>query len=91
MKNILVRDYYDPHGNELGHIPYTQEYFTSLGTLLFRRIFSLKSTAYKVIALDCDNTLWKGVCGEDGVAGIQITEEIQEVSKIHFRIKLIPV
>ena len=30
------------------------------------------SPPYKVIVLDCDNTLWKGVVGEEGVAGIAI-------------------
>ena len=69
-----VKDYFDQHGYELGHIPYTQEYFTALGTSIFRRIFSLSNSTYKVIALDCDNTLWKGVCGEDGLTGIRISE-----------------
>lgn len=31
----------------------------------------------KVLVLDCDNTLWKGILGEDGVEGIQIYQEIQ--------------
>jgi len=26
-----------------------------------------------VIVLDCDNTLWKGVCGEDGPLGVEVT------------------
>ena len=26
-----------------------------------------------MIVLDCDNTLWKGVCGEDGPLGIEVT------------------
>ena len=76
-----VKDYYDSHGNELGHIPYTNEYFTSLGTLLFRNIFSLKSAGYKVIVLDCDNTIWGGVCGEVGVSGIEITRGYKELQK----------
>jgi FkbH-like protein len=36
-------------------------------------MFNLKREPYKVIVLDCDNTLWKGVCGEDGPAGLEIT------------------
>ncbi|MFN6563901.1 MAG: amino acid adenylation domain-containing protein [Nostoc sp. ChiSLP01] len=67
-----VEDYYDPYGEELGHIPYTPTFFCALGTMLARKIFALKSSPYKVIALDCDNTLWSGVCGEDGVAGVKI-------------------
>ena len=57
---------HDPHGDELGHIPYTPEYFTALGSLLSRKIHALRLMPYKVIALDCDDTLWQGICGEDG-------------------------
>jgi FkbH-like protein len=31
----------------------------------------------KVLVLDCDNTLWKGVIGEDGLEGIQVFAEVQ--------------
>src|SRR5437762_6527074 len=34
---------------------------------------SFKRLPYKVVVLDCDHTLWKGVCGEDGPAGIAVT------------------
>ncbi len=64
----------DPHGDELGHVPYTPEYFTALGTLLARKINALRMTPYKVIALDCDDTLWSGICGEDGPGGVVIDE-----------------
>ncbi len=65
-----VAGQHDPHGDELGHVPYTPEYFTALGTLLARKIHALRMTPYKVIALDCDDTLWKGICGEDGPEGV---------------------
>ncbi len=67
-----VADYFDPQSNELGHIPYTPAYFSALATTIARKLFVLKSAPYKVIAVDCDQTLWKGVCGEVGVAGIEI-------------------
>ncbi|UKO95748.1 non-ribosomal peptide synthetase [Nostoc sp. UHCC 0870] len=67
-----VKEYYDPYGDELGHIPYTPTFFCALGTMLGRKIFALKSSPYKVIVLDCDHTLWSGVCGEDGVGGVKI-------------------
>jgi FkbH-like protein len=28
----------------------------------------------KLLALDCDNTLWKGILGEDGISGIEMDE-----------------
>jgi amino acid adenylation domain-containing protein/FkbH-like protein/non-ribosomal peptide synthase protein (TIGR01720 family)/FkbM family methyltransferase len=68
-----VENYYDAYGDEFGHIPYTPEFFGGLGTMLARKICALKSAPYKVIVLDCDNTLWNGVCGEDGVAGVKIS------------------
>jgi FkbH-like protein len=67
-----VADYYDPHGDELGHIPYTPVFFAALGTLIARRIHAMRRAPYKVIALDCDDTLWRGICGEDGPEGVVI-------------------
>jgi FkbH-like protein len=59
-------------GERLGHIPYTELYFCALGTALVRLTHGLFSPPFKVIALDCDNTLWKGICGEDGPSGVEI-------------------
>jgi FkbH-like protein len=67
-----VPNAHDPHADELGHVPYTPLFFTALGTMLARRIHALRMSPYKVIALDCDETLWKGICGEDGPLGIEI-------------------
>jgi FkbH-like protein len=65
-----VAEAHDPHADDLGHVPYTPEFFAALGTLLVRKIHALRVPPYKVIVLDCDDTLWKGVCGEDGPRGI---------------------
>jgi FkbH-like protein len=62
----------DAHSNALGHIPYTDNYFAAMGTALARCMASFVSTPYKVVVVDCDNTLWRGVCAEDGAAGVKI-------------------
>jgi amino acid adenylation domain-containing protein/FkbH-like protein len=67
-----VQDYSDPASDELGNVPYTPVFFSALATAIARHFHALKRPAYKVIALDCDNTLWSGVCGEDGAAGIRL-------------------
>jgi FkbH-like protein len=67
-----VAEYYDPRRDQLGHIPYTPVFFASLGTILARKIHAFWSPPHKVVVLDCDNTLWRGVVGEDGVDGISI-------------------
>jgi FkbH-like protein len=63
---------HDPHGDELGRIPYTPEWFAAMGTLVARKIHAMRTAPYKLIALDCDDTLWEGICGEDGPEGVRI-------------------
>jgi amino acid adenylation domain-containing protein/FkbH-like protein len=67
-----VSEYYDRHADQLGHVPYTRELFAAVGTSIVRHLTRIKSTPCKVIVLDCDQTLWKGVCAEDGADGISI-------------------
>jgi amino acid adenylation domain-containing protein/FkbH-like protein/thioester reductase-like protein len=69
-----VAEYQDSRADRLGHIPYTSEYFNAIGTLIARRIAAAVKPRFKVIAIDCDNTLWRGVCGEAGADGIVLTE-----------------
>lgn len=64
---------FDRYADELGRLPYTPEFFAALGTFLARRIHALVASRYKVIVLDADQTLWRGVCAEDGPEGIEIT------------------
>jgi FkbH-like protein len=67
-----VAEYYDPERDQLGHIPYTPLFFVALATVLARRVHALLYPPCKVVVVDCDNTLWQGTVGEDGVAGISI-------------------
>ena len=73
LRRYPVNPYYDRHSHHMAHIPYTSECYAAIGTALVRTIFNLKRDPYKVIVLDCDNTLWKGVCGEDGPLGVEVT------------------
>ena len=61
-----VEEPHDPEGDRLGRIPYTEAFFAALGTAIVRRTHALIRPPFKLIALDCDNTLWQGICGEDG-------------------------
>ena len=63
---------HDPHADRIGHVPYTPAYFAALGTMIARKIHALRTAPFKVIALDCDDTLWRGICGEDGPQGVTI-------------------
>ena len=79
-----VPEVFDAHAEELGDVPYTPTYFAALGTVVARTIHAVRLRPYKVIALDCDNTLWRGTCGEDGPEGVVLGEaqrRLQEFMK----------
>lgn len=67
-----VDEYDEPILNDIAHIPYSESFFMSIGTMIARRLYVLNRKAFKVIAVDCDNTLWDGVVGEDGILGVKI-------------------
>lgn len=62
-----VDEVHDARALELGQVPYTEAWFVALGTLLARRLAALRGVGVKVLAVDADETLWRGVCGEAGV------------------------
>lgn len=55
--------------------PYSEAFYANLGRLLARIIRARTFEAKKCLVLDCDNTLWGGVVGEEGVGGIQLGED----------------
>lgn len=67
-----VTDWHNAEGERLGRIPYTDRYFAALATAVTRCSDALARPPYKVIAVDCDNTLWAGICGEDGPEGVSL-------------------
>jgi len=81
LQQYPVSDFHDPHSHQLGHMPFTPEGYAAIGTTLFRAAFHSGSPAVKVIALDCDNTLWQGVCGEDGPEGVAVTAPFRHLQE----------
>ncbi len=61
---------HDPVADRLAHIPYSDDWFGALAIVVARQVHLRKVAAHKVLVLDCDNTIWRGVVGEDGVDGI---------------------
>ena len=76
-----VAEYYDSQADKLAHIPYTTLAFTALGTAIARKINAIKNACYKVIVVDGDQTLWGGICGEDGPLGLQFSAEHKAVQE----------
>ena len=65
---------HDPLRDEIGHIPYQPAYFHFLGTVVVRLAYRQWSALRKVVVVDCDNTLWRGVVGEVGPEGVEFDD-----------------
>ena len=60
--------YYKSH-KTLYSVDFFREYFSYINPI----ILSVNGVTKKALIFDCDNTLWKGVLGEDGVVKITMT------------------
>ena len=51
---------------------YTPLFYRHYASIVCMNIIKIQGVVKKVLVLDCDNTLWKGVLGEDGINGIDM-------------------
>lgn len=54
---------------------YSIEYFKAYVSQISPLILGVLGKSKKALIFDCDNTLWKGIVGEDGISGIEMTTE----------------
>jgi FkbH-like protein len=55
-------------------IPYQEAAFDTMAERIARLVALSRRGAKKVVAVDADNTLWGGIVGEDGVGGIDLSD-----------------
>lgn len=80
-----VQHVHDARAAEIARIPYTEEMFAALATVIVRRAHTLAMPPYKVVAVDLDHTLWKGICGEDGPGGVVMDPPRQRLQEFLLR------
>lgn len=64
--------FYDPRYWHIGRAPFTRQALREIASEDFKFIRALKGKTKKCLVLDCDNTLWGGIIGEDGLRGIKL-------------------
>jgi|JI7StandDraft_1071085.scaffolds.fasta_scaffold38583_2 FkbH-like protein len=78
MNAALVRtgaqQFYDKRYWYIGKSPYSNEAYRAIAGEEFKVIKALKGFTKKCLVLDCDNTLWGGIIGEDGLQGIKLSK-----------------
>ncbi|MEM9469516.1 MAG: HAD-IIIC family phosphatase [Pseudomonadota bacterium] len=84
VKHFNLAGLLNSHGAENAHDvrswylykqPYTLGFWKELSAQTARIIAAQTVAAKKCIVLDCDNTLWGGIIGEDGLGGIEIGQD----------------
>jgi FkbH-like protein len=70
---------YEPTSGIIGHTPYTESFYTVISTAIIRTIHAIIKPPCKAIIVDCDNTLWEGVAGEDPISQIRISEPMKSL------------
>ncbi|MCB0706722.1 MAG: thioester reductase domain-containing protein [Saprospiraceae bacterium] len=77
LEGLSETSIYNAQTNEVAHIPYAIPFYNKLAFFISKHHYQSKHPVPKVIVLDCDNTLWRGVIGEDGLDGIEISPAFQ--------------
>lgn len=80
-EDYQIQEVFDAKTDHEGHVPFTNDYSAAVATAVVRKVIALKQPIFKVIALDCDNTLWRGVCGEEGALGVQVEAPFQYLQR----------
>ena len=66
---------HDNESNIIASIPYAEEFYAHLAFHVLKRVPFLFKKLYKVVVVDCDNTIWNGSIVEDGLKNIKLNGE----------------
>lgn len=74
LQTFNCEEHYEPSVGIIGQVPYTRQFYEVLGKMIIRSIYAFEKPPCKAIIVDCDNTLWLGVAGEDSIEQITIPQ-----------------
>jgi FkbH-like protein len=73
-QTVGLADWHSPGEWNLAKLPFSQRYLALYADHVCRLLAALCGRSRRCLVLDLDNTLWGGVIGDDGLAGIQIAQ-----------------
>jgi len=74
ITQIGINSFYDNRFWYLSAAPYSLDALNVIAKNDFKYINALNGNNKKCLVLDCDNTLWGGIIGEDGIDGIKLSK-----------------
>lgn len=86
LKNMGKKYYSESTWIDAG-IPYKEEAWVHIALDLFRKVSGHFSGRFKLISIDCDNTLWQGICSEGPVSSLSVMEAHQALQKTLLKLK----
>ena len=89
LERIGAKDFYDWRFWHLAHAPYGRRALAELAGEVQKHLRAETGRVRKCLILDCDNTLWGGIVGEDGVNGISIGTEHPGTSYREFQLEVL--
>ena len=75
LARVGAAQYFDDRYWHVGRAPYTREALKAIAREIAKPLRASKGRNRKCLVLDCDNTLWGGIVGEDGLAGIVLGKD----------------
>lgn len=72
MGRVGADQFHDARLWHMARAPYGREALREMAFEAFKYVRALRGKSRKCLVLDCDNVLWGGVVGEDGLAGIKL-------------------
>jgi FkbH-like protein len=83
VAEVGLKEAYDFRFYLSSKAPYTLSFFKKYVFAIEPEIRKMTGKAKKVLLLDCDNTLWKGIIGEDGLQGINMAASSSDGKPYH--------
>lgn len=94
LSRVGSEKFYDYRYWHIGKAPYSRSALQEIAAEIIKYLRPITGRSRKCLVLDCDNTLWGGVIGEDGLASIALSstypgsayyEFQQEIVNLHHR------
>lgn len=79
------KSYFDPRYWNIARAPYGREVYAELSKEYAKFMKAARGESKKCIVLDCDNTLWGGIIGEDGIDKIRIGNSYPGSAYLNFQ------
>lgn len=83
--HVGSQNFYDLRYWHIGRAPYTLAAVEAIASEQVKFIRPLKGKNRKCLVLDCDNTIWGGIIGEDGLNGIKLSKTYPGSSFFEFQ------